>query len=65
MSDQPNPNSPTPENPTLGRNAGFYLDAQGNVTGIFFTVQVDHFVEYTDEAINLTPGAGEPEKPNA
>ena len=48
MNDQ---SQPTPENPTLGRSAGYHLDENGNVTGLWFTMNVDYFVEFTDVAI--------------
>lgn len=45
-----------PENPTLGRRAGYHLDENGNVTGYWFTVDTKHFVEFTEKAINYPPG---------
>lgn len=51
---EPNPvpsREPTPEQPTLGRNAGYYLDENGNVAGVWFRVPTDHYTEFTDEAV--------------
>lgn len=53
MNEQPNPTPP--DQPAAGQNAGFDVDADGNITGIWFTMKVDHFVEYVDEAIIISP----------
>jgi hypothetical protein len=59
--DTPNNTTP-PENPTLGRRAGYHLDEKGNVSGIWFTVDVDNFVAFTDQAIDLTSRPQDPRK---
>jgi hypothetical protein len=62
----------TPQNPTddptppqTPPKSGFEVDADGNVRGIWFTMQVDKFVEFTDEVIPLTPTGQSDPKPDA
>jgi len=43
----------------------YWIDEDGNVHGIVLTMQVDHFVEFTDQAIDLTPKPKDSDKPSA
>jgi hypothetical protein len=43
----------------------YWIDEDGNVHGIVLTTRVDHFTEFTDQAIDLTPGAPKPDAPTA
>jgi hypothetical protein len=66
MSDTPSnpPGDPTPpENPTP--KPRFEVDADGNIRGVWLTMQVDHFVEFTDRAIPLMPRPDKPGEPAA
>jgi hypothetical protein len=51
MSDKPQDGTtPTPPDGTPPKH-GFEVDADGNVLGVWFSMRVDHFVEFTDKAI--------------
>jgi len=41
----------------------YWIDEDGNVHGVILTMKVDHFVEFIDRAIDLTPGAKDSDKP--
>ncbi len=55
--------SPEPKPESNARR--YWIDDDGNVHGVVITMRVDHFVEFTDQAIDLTPGAQTPDTPTA
>lgn len=66
MDEPKNADSPTPGgNPTAGRKAGFDVDENGNVTSIWFTMKVDHFVEFHDQAVIYSEKLKKPDTPDS
>lgn len=64
MDESKNTDSLAPgENPMAGRNAGFDVDENGNVTSIWFTMKVDHFIEFTDQAVIYSQKLNKPDNP--
>lgn len=57
--------SPAPDPKPDGAERRHWIDEDGNVHGVVLTLRVDHFVEFTDQAIGLTPGPQTPDKPTA
>lgn len=57
--------NPTPDPKPEDAERRYWIDADGNVHGVVLTLRVDHFVEFTDRAIDLTPGPQTPDKPIA
>jgi hypothetical protein len=45
--------SPSPQNGGNGRR--YWIDEDGNVHGVVLSMVVDHFIEFTDKAVDLTP----------
>ena len=66
MNEHTQPNGDTPPDPrSENTSRRYWIDSDGNVHGIVLTTRVDHFVEFTDRAIDLTPGAPKPDEPKA
>jgi hypothetical protein len=62
-----NPAQPYGNDSTGPENAKrqYWIDADGNVHGVVITMEVDHFFEFTDQAVDLTPRAKDSEPPSA
>jgi hypothetical protein len=55
-----NPNKPADGSETpnsVGNGRRYWIDEDGNVHGVVLSMEVDHFIEFTDKAIDLTSGA--------
>lgn len=59
--DNPQPNA---DNPTLGRRAGYHLDENGDVSGLWFTIDPAHFFEFNDVAVTDPEIIGKNRKPS-
>ena len=65
MTDNPTPDPNRREtDPAADPGPRYWIDDDGNVHGVVLTMRVDHFVEFTDQAIIYPQDLKEPDKPN-
>lgn len=48
-----------------GNGRRYWIDEDGNVHGVVLSMEVDHFIEFHDKAIDLRPGSKDSDKPTA
>lgn len=63
MTENPRPEDGDTNQPQGSDGRRYWIDADGNVHGVVMTIEVDHFVEFTDQAIDLTTRPRDPDKP--
>jgi uncharacterized protein YndB with AHSA1/START domain len=64
-SQKPSEEGTKPDSQPEGTERRYWIDEDGNVHGVVLSMEVDHFVEFTDQAIDLTPGTKDSDKPTA